>query len=380
MRTHCWFNRGAMYLAPLLLLFIMLIQFFTSSPSVCAEGGVGVSGNFSSQTFELAQGASVNVSSVYVDVHNFRSDTIAVRMTTDYPVGVIVNLSQTEFTLAPGGDQRIMVSITATADAAPGQYQIDITAEPYVENTGGIQVVGAAGLSATLKVVGDGGTVTVNLVSADSTPIVGEIRLFKIISGKDYEIARSLIGSLHTAVAPGSFYVVAYAGESEIARENFDVAANENKVINLVGQTIYFAGFDPVPAYSNDSGLLHHIKMVYTLQDLYQPVSNVEVFLLVSWDGGQVEKLSVFSISKLDIGSLGTSYNYVPPDGWVNGNYSFQLQLYINNSFFTGSLAKSFAVSGEGGNSNMGIIIGIVAVVVVVGAVLVYFILKRMKK
>jgi hypothetical protein len=282
----------------------------------------------------------------------------------------------------------VLVGVTATVDVAPGEYKIDITAEPYRYNAGGIQVVGAAGLSATLKVVGQGGTVTVNLVSADGAPIVGEVRLFKVISGKDYEIARSMTGFLSTAVAPGSFYAVAYAGESEIARESFEVAADENKVINLVGLTIYFAGFDPVPASSSDTGLLHHVKMVYTLENLYQPMSDVEVFLNVLRDGVQLERFSILSISTLDIGSLGTSYNYVSADGWVDGDYSFQLQLYISNSFFTSTLAKSLDVGdavgptespdegGSEGSSNTGMIIGIAAAVVIVGAAGLYSVWK----
>jgi hypothetical protein len=386
MRRHCRFNRGARYLAPLLLFSTMFIQLFSPPPGVYADGGVGITGSFSSQVFELVQGSSVNVSSVYVEIHNFRSDAITVRMTTEAPVGVIVNLSQTEFILESGGQQRITVGITATADVAPGEYKIDITAEPYIENPGGIQVVGASGLSATLRVVGEGGTVAVNLVGADNSPIVGEVRLYKIISSKDYEIARSMTGSLYTAVAPGSFYAVAYAGESEIARESFAVAANENKVINLVGLTIYFAGFDPVPAYITDTEDLHHVKMVYTLENLYQPMSDVEVFLNVLRDGSQLEHISILSISTLDIGSLGTSYNYVSSDGWVDGNYSFQLQLYVSNSFFTNTLVKNLDIggtvnpsptpyhdNGSSGSSNTGMIIGIAAAVVVAGAVLIYF-------
>jgi hypothetical protein len=385
--TSCyWLKRGAKPFAPLLIMFVILAALLVPLASADADGGVAVSGSFSSQVFELAQGSSVNVSSVYVTVFNTGGDSINVRMVSEAPVGVVVNLSLTDFVLSAGSEQRVIVGITTTADVAPGEYTIDITAEPYRYNAGGIQVVGSAGLSAVLKVVGEGGTVTVNLVSVDSTPIVGEVRLFKVISGKDYEIARSLTGALSTAVAPGSFYAVAYAGEDEIARESFDVVANENKVINLVARTIYFVGFDPVPAYSNDTGLLHHVKMVYTLENLYQPVSDVEVFLQVSRDGVQLERPSILSISTLDIGSLGTSYNYVPFEGWVDGNYSFQLQLYISNSFFTGTLVKSLDVGGAAvtptlvpdedsseGSSNMGMIIGIAVAAVVVGAFIVYF-------
>ena len=397
MRSYYWLHRGAKRFAPLLLLFVLLAALFVLPGRANADGGVAISGSFSGQVFDLVQGSSVNVSSLYVAVFNTGNVSKNVRMSVDAPAGVLVNLSETDFVLPAGGEQQVMVVIKATADASPGDHEVDITAEPYIANPEGIQVVGAAGVSATVRIVGQGGNVTVNLVNADSAPIIGEVRLYRVISGKEYEVARSMTGSLSMVVAPGSFYAVAYAGEDELANASFDVAANQNKVINLVGRTIYFAGFDPVPYYSKDTGLLHHLNMVYTVENLYQPVSDIEFFMLVSRDGTQLERTSIFSMPKLDLGSFGMSYNnYVPADGWVDGSYSFQLQLYIGNKLFTTTLAKSFNVSGDsvnptatpagggGGNSSAGVsagmIIGIVVAVVIAGAVLTYFILKRRKK
>lgn len=400
MKSYCWLNRGAKVFAPLLLLFVILAALFVSPGSAAAEGGVAVSGSFSSQVFELAQGSSVNVSGIYVGVFNTGSEDINIRMVADAPVGVVVNLSLTEFVLSAGSQQQVLVGITATADVAPGEYTIGVTAEPYRYNAGGIQIVGSAGLSATLRVVGQGGNVTVNLVSVDSTPIIGEVRLYKVIDGKSYEVANSPTGILSTAVAPGSFVAVAYAGEDEIANESFDVAANQDKVINLVGHTIYFAGFDPVPYYSKTTGAIHHLNMVYTLKNLYQPVSNVEVFLLVYRNGSQLERTSIWLTDRMDIGSQSVTYpNYLPPDGWVDGNYSFKLQLYVNHKFFTATAAKVFNLGdvsipaggdevnptmvpagGGEGNSNAGMVIGIAVALVLVGAVLLYFIFKRVRK
>jgi hypothetical protein len=68
MRDHCWLSRGAKCFAPLLILFVILVTLFILPGSADADGGVAISGSFSQQVFELAQGSSVSVSSVYVAI------------------------------------------------------------------------------------------------------------------------------------------------------------------------------------------------------------------------------------------------------------------------------------------------------------------------
>jgi hypothetical protein len=351
-----------------------------------AQGGLAISGSFYRQAFEIPQGSSVSGPSIDVVVFNNGSEELRVNMTSQAPLGVNITLSHNDFTLPPGGQQQVLVGVEVTQDAAPGEYEISVTAESYREGVSGIQLAGAAGQTARLVVLGESALVTVRAVSPEQQPVVVTVRLYRVVAGQSHEVAYSETGTLEAKVAPGNFTAASYVGGEKLAEESFTVGANEKKTVNLSGATAYFEGFGIVPNYQNEGGKLAFVQIVYTVRNLYQRVAKGEVILEVSRDEAPLEELSLAALSPLELGQVGLNYNYIPAGGWVDGSYGFKLQLKLDGKPYTSSLVQQLEVSGGGvaGNGGGGgmspaVVGGIVAGAVAVASAGFWFVWKRRK-
>ncbi len=281
---------------------IMLLASFLVSIPVKAEGGIALSGSFYQQSFEIPQGSSVNGPDVYVVVFNNTSDNLQVIMSSLTPPGVSLVLSETDFTLPVSGQKQIQVGVEVGTEATPGQYEISIAVEPYKETVNGLELVGAASQKASLTVTGESGQVKVQATSPDQKPIAAVVRLFRIKGTQQREVSYSESGSLELKVAPGSFLACSYLGGVKLAEEYFDIAAGENKNINLSGATVYFEGFDVVPNYEKEGGKLAFVQIVYTIKNLYQRVEKGEVLLTVRQVATDPEEVSLAVLSPLETG------------------------------------------------------------------------------
>jgi hypothetical protein len=325
-------------------LLFALINLFVPVPAQ-TQGGLALSGNFYRQEYEIPQGSSVSSPEIYVVVFNTGEADLGVKMTTQSPVGVRINLSQNDFTLPPGGQQMVLVGVEVTKDAAPGEYELTVTAESYKKGGTGIQISGAAGQSAKLTVLGESGSVKVQAVSPEGQPLVSTVRLYRVMASQNYEVAFSETGTLEAKVAPGSFIAATYIGGEKRAEESFSVAAGDNKTITLSAATIYFEGFGIVPNYQKESGKLAFAQIVYTVRNLYKQVTRAEVILEVSRDGAKLEEIQLATLSPLDIGRAGLNYNYMPSGGWTNGVYSFKLVLKLDGEPYATSFDEAFDVT-----------------------------------
>ncbi len=380
MNWHSCLKRGVVRFVPLIPL-LLLAGLFVAAPAQ-AQGGLAISGSFYRQAFEIPQDSSVSAPSVYVVVFNQGDEEFGIRMTWEAPVGVNINLSHDDFTLGPGTQQKVLIGVEVSQDAAPGEYEISVTAESYKEGVGGIQIMGAAGQSATLVVLGESASVTVQAASPEGEPVVAVVRLFKVIAGENYEFAYSETGTLEATVSPGSFIASAYVGGEKLAEEGFDVATDEEKTVTLTVGTIYFEGFGIVPNYHTETGELAFAQIVYTVRNLYQPVANAEITLLVTRDGASLDEISLATLSPLDIGRVGLNYNYIPSGDWVIGSYGFKLQLHLDGEPYATTLEERLNVTvgglaggGDGGVS-VALIVGIAAAALAVGGIG-YLLLRR---
>jgi len=346
MSFNCRLGWVVIRFVPLLLL-VCVASVVLATPAH-AEGGLAFSGSFSRQDFELPQGTSIAGAGVDVFVFNNSDEELSVRMVTEAPPGVDIILSQSEFTLRPGGQQRAMVEVKASHDAVPGTYEISITAETYRSGGDGLQVLGAAGQKASLTIVGESARVSVETLSPDGDPVVSVIRLFKLVGSESYELAYSDTGELRATVSPGRFLAVAYIGDQQVAEETFEVGVDEERRIVLTAQTIYFQGFGVVPHFDSATGELAFAQMVYTLKNVYEPVSDAEIVLRVTHDSALMEELSIATMSTLDLGDLGLTYNYIPSGGWQAGSYGFKLTLNLGAKPYAGTLVESVTVEGDG--------------------------------
>ncbi len=391
-------KRGVSFFAPLLIVLLMIC--LPGAMKANAEGGIAISGSFYRQAFEIPQGTTVSGPSIYVVIFNNAQEEAKVRMSTEAPPGVNINLTYQDFSLTPGGQQKVGVEVEVSEDAAPGEYEIAITAEPYQEAEGGISVLGSVRQTSQLTVSGEGAWITVVTESPAGDPIISSVRLFKVKGNDKWEVAYTETGNLHATVAPGEFMAECYVGGQKVAEKSFSVIAGEDKSVILVAETIFFRNFGVVPKYAKKTGHLALAELVFSIENVYQPVNDAEVLLTISHDGVFLEERSVTSMSTLDLGHLESSYIYMPVEGWVNGIYEFKLQLNLAGEPYAASMGATLEVMDVGdGSEDMGnegegvssadeptdgglnaIVIGGIVVGVVIAALLVFYVWYRRRE
>ena len=355
----------------LLALLLLILTVGLAPGTAQAQGGIAISGSFYQQVFRIPQGSSVGGPSIDVVVFNTGGDPLSVKLTTQVPLGVQITLSQDDFTLAPGGQQQVFVGIEVTKNATPGEYALGISAETYANTSSGIHLAGSAQQTAKLVVTGDSCMVSLQAKSPDGKPIVTMVRLYRIISGQNYEVAFSDTGVINLKVAPGDFVALSYIRGQKVAEETFSVAAGESKSISLSGATVFFEDFGAVPNYQKGSGKLAFVQFVYTVKNLYQKVDKAEVTLSVSRDGSKADETSLITLNPLEMGRVGLNYNYIPADGWRNGTYAFKLQLKLDGKSYAFSQEQQIKVTDsangptQGVGMNLPVTIGIAAAVVI---------------
>ena len=355
----------------LILTSLMLMPLLASPVYVHASSGLAMTGTFSGQIFEIPQGSSVISPSYYSVVFNTGEESFGVNMLIEAAGGVNINLSHSNFILGPGEQQRISVEIYVTQDAAGGNSTIGITAESYVENpSGGVYIMTAARQLATLRVIGESANVTINAISPDGAPVPAELRLFKMIEGRNQEVAYDIsTSSLNAIVAPGTFLAQAYVGSQLLDEEVFELAADDNKTIELMAGTIYFENPGILPYYNKHTQKLAFVNIYYTVRNVYETADQVDIELLITLDGNTIEQKHVFTFQPLVLGRASGSIDYYPSDG--NGEYGFKLQLLVDGNPYTYSPEMTIEVgnngssSGSADNSNIPLIVGIVCAVVI---------------
>ncbi|MDO8473613.1 MAG: hypothetical protein Q7T05_07345 [Dehalococcoidia bacterium] len=345
-----------------------------------AQGGIGMSGSFYQQAFQIPQGSSIGGPSIDVVVFNTGSDSMRVKMIAQVPPGVNMTLSHSDFTLAPGGQQQVLVGIEVTMNATPGEYDLGISAESYADAGTGIRMAGSAMQTAKLVVLGESAMVSVQAKSPDGRPIVAMIRLYRVVDGKNYEVAYSETGSIDLKVAPGKFIAISSIGGQQVAEETFSVAANDSKAVSLSGATVYFEGFGAVPNYQKEGGKLAFVQLVYTVNNLYQNVDKAEVVLSVSRDGSPAEATSLITLSPLALGRAGLNYNYIPTSGWKDGTYSFKLQLKLDGKPYASSPEQQVKVTGTEKSGGSGVSLAAIAGIAAALAIAVLGILLLRKR
>jgi hypothetical protein len=379
MDKHSSIIRWAIYLVHLVSILALLLLFGVNQ--VLASGGVGFSGTFSGQTFQLIPGESLNTSNIYVVVSNSSDSEIQIKLTPQTPLEVKIILESTDFTLLPGAQKKLDVGIVVGAEAVPGDYIIALTAEVQPIG-GGIKLAGAVKQQANLSVLGEAGRLVLSTLSPDGKPFISMITLFRKTESGNSPIERSDTGVLETRLPPGDYYAEAYFQDTKVADESFGIAADDNKMLSLSVKTVLFEGFGIVPNYQNETGELVFARVVYTVRNLYQSVDKAEVILDVSRDSKSLEEVTLANLSPLDTGSAGLNYNYIPAGGWQNGNYSFKLRLNLDGKPYTDSLeqqlnVKSSTVSKGGINP---IVIGSIAGGLLVVTISSFLLLRRLRR
>ncbi len=324
--------RGARWLAPLLFFLLSAILVV---PMVKA-GGLAMSGSFYRQEFEIPLGTSLNTPDIYVVVFNNSDEDFSITMSTEIPAGVELVLSEKDFPLKAGEQKKVEIGVSVSDAAVPGSYALKVTAEAHREGTG-IQLLGSAGQTAKLTVIGEAGSVQVNAVTPDGGPVSALVRLYKQSGGQSFNVGYSETGSLDMRVSPGTYLAEAYVGGSKLAEKTFSVAANENKQVTLEVRTVYFEGFGVSPNYNTESKQLAFAVVDYAVNNLLEPFPEAKVVLKVSEGPNVLDDITLATLVPLEKGRVGLSYNYIPSGGWHKTTYTFKLNLLINDKPYVSS-------------------------------------------
>jgi hypothetical protein len=360
----------------LAILIVALLGF--AFPIPVKAQGIALSGDFYRQHFELIPGQSLTTPDIYVVVFNHGEQNLRVKLTTHAPLGVELILPTTDFTLPPGENRQLEVGINVGPQVGPGEYDLILTVEAYREGEG-IKLTGAAQQQAKLSVIAEAGEVDISTVSPQGEPFPAIIRLYKQIEGQNLPCGYSETGKLQSKLTPGDYLVEAYFEGSKVAQETFSLAVDEKKTIALVPQTVFIEGFAVVRNYYTETGELAFAKIVYTINNMYQPLKDVTAVLKVSLEDKLVDETELISLPTLDVGKTGgAGYNYIPSQGWQHGTYIFKIELYSQGNIYAESqevqmLTDPAKVSAP---VNWPLIGGIIAGVVIIG-VIAYLMVRR---
>lgn len=328
----------------LALAFLIVALLGFALPIPVKAQGIAISGNFYLQHFEFIPGQSLSTPDIYVMVFNNSEHDMRVKLTTHTPLGVELILPTADFTLPPGENRQLEVGINVGVQVPPGEYDLAVTAEVY-RGGEGIKVTGAAQQQAKLTVSAEAGEVDISTISPQGEPFTATIRLYKQIEGQNLPCGYSQTGELQGKFTPGDYLVEAYYRGTKVAEQTFSLEAGERKTITLVPQTVYIEGFSVVPNYYTETGELAFAKMVYTINNTYQPLQDVTAVLKVSLEDELVEEMELISLPTLDVGKTGGSYNYIPSEGWQHGTYNFKIELYVQGKLYTTSLEEKLEVT-----------------------------------
>jgi len=312
------------------LVLLMVLTLLLFLPASVEAGGLGLTGNFYRQHYELSPGETSTGSDVYVMVTNPDQSPLRARIHTEAPPGVTLLLSDEDFTLEPGGQRKVTINVQVSSKAVPGDYGLTISAEAFREGTG-IKVTTGVEQEAKLSILGESGKVVVSTLTQDGTPFSAAIGIYQEGDGDVTAVRPLETGRLECRLVPGDYIAQAHVRGIEVAEESFSLATGEEKTITLMCDTLVVSEFSAIPVYSEGNNLAS-VKISYAIDNLDQPVNDVRAVLKVDVDDQPLDETEIISFSTLDPGSMRGGYSYIPAQGWQEDHtYEFAMGLYAGD-------------------------------------------------
>ncbi len=358
-------KRNSAWILALVFLFALI------AVQTCS-GGIAISGSFYAHDYVLAQGEEISSKDVYIVAFNKEDKRVRVDMEYEAPEFIEVNLSSKGCFLNPDEYKRVYISLKAREDAVPGNYTVKVIA--IIKEVRGdlpIKVLTSAAQEANVTVTGE--YAEVDVAAIDPVENIASTALVKLFRS-GYEIA-SAEGELKKRVVPGRYTAKAYLLGEESASEEFEVAAYEEKRIELPIRSVYFEVFDALPA-KDESGRIGYVYVVAVVKNLYKDLPNVSISLEVS--GATSESLTIYSSPFLPLDRTEIKYNYIPKGGWKSGKYEFREKVIADDALYAASLVKTVEVPSPV-TENLVFVLPIAAVIAVI-IILIVVLYQRRKR
>ena len=317
------------------LAIVLSASFFIES---YANGGIAISGSFNGNTIKMVPGETFDTEGVNIVLfNNYDVDIVVdvnVRVTNEDSelVDTLIFLfEQGELGIAANTYVTIPISFEVPEDMLPGEYILSIGATLIQEYTPGIVAVPVVRQKALLEVFGEAGTFVANFFDVFGNPFTGQIDIYR----QEEERLNSVISTFDQTVSdrlvPGT-YIIRMVHEYDdngfvVLEETLELKDGDDLELNYIVQTVFVDSFVIAPLVDDDNVLLNAI-LNYRLRNVYEEVEDVVISLEVLYRGEKVEQLVIQELTILGLGLTSLRTNYVPPEGWRNGVYTFTISVF----------------------------------------------------
>jgi len=337
------------------------------------SGGVAISGSFYAHDYVLAQGEEISSKDIYIVAFNKEDKRVRVDVEYEAPEFIEVGLSTNSSLLEPDEYERVYITLRAKEDAVPGNYTVKVIA--IIKEVKGdlpIKVLTSAAQEADVTVMGE--YAEVDIAAIDPVGNIASTALVRLFCS-GYETA-SAEGELKKRVVPGTYTAKAYLLGEEAASEEFEVAAYEEKRVELLIRSVYFEVFDALPA-KDESGRIGYVYVVAVVKNLEKELPNVSISLEVA--GASSESFTIYSSPYLPLERTEIKYNYIPKEGWKSGKYEFTEKVIADGILYAVSPVRTVEAPPESTPTPTPRPPGFEAVFAITGLLVVAYLIRRRK-
>ncbi len=239
--------------------------------------------------------------------------------------------------------------------------------------------------------LGEPAAFTVSALNIDPADVyVGEaVPIFVLVTNNgdvagDYEVVLKIDGVVVatknvTGLASGASQEVTFnAARDSAGVFTVDVNGVTASFIVRTVPTAELALASLTPRYDAETQQLTFARVIYQVDNLNEPMSDVELILKVSLDGEPLEELSLLSASRLDLGGAGGILDYSPPQGWQSGIYTFEAELYTGGRLHTTTVKElEVTVNPDAAVVSWAVLGGIIGVTMIAIAGTMLVVLRR---
>lgn len=315
------------------LLAILAVLLPVAVAQEVRPSGIGMSGSlWALSPIIVPQGGTVSSDSYFIVVYNFMDKPVKVVLRYEAPRGINITFNPSPgdgVVIEPRGYRRFQVVIHVSDTMPPGEYNVSIMAYAVREvEPGKISLVPGALERAIIRVVGQYSLIHVYVVDPmGKTASTALVRLYSIVKGRMVSVADSWGGRLDAKVIPGNYTIKVYMAGEEVASKNIVLKPFEDRKVRLEARVAYIEQFLIRPILRDDNVIGVTVKTV--VKNLYRTLSGVTLTLIVERDGKEVDRRDLVSSSILPPGRSQYSFDYVPPEGFTPGNYTFRIVLFV---------------------------------------------------
>lgn len=310
-----------------------------SVPSVASEGGIAISGSFNGSTIKMVPGETFDTEGINIvlfnnyDINVFVDvDVRVINEDNELVESLVYLFDRGELEINANSNVTIPISFEVPDDMLPGDYSISIGASLIQEYTPGIIAVPVVRQKALIQLFGEAGSFTIDIIDVFGQSFDGQIELYREEDGRLNSVISEFGSTVTDRLVPGTYVVrVVHEYDSNgylVLEETMILEDGDELNLTYTVQTIFMDSFVIAPLVDDNDVLLNAI-LNYRIRNIYEELDDVVVSLKILYKGEEIEQQVIQELALLSLGLTSLRTNYVPPEGWQNGIYTFTLSVYV---------------------------------------------------